>query len=274
MKKMMIAAALAAALVGAAGGVNAFAAAGTESALLPSGSVHAYASEEGQGAYACSLSLSQEGCGTPELFEEGADAPSGEEDREEGVGAAVLVVTGTARVSAAADGCTFCGVIETVADDMNAASARNAEAAERVRAAFEGYGRAEEEYFSVHPMRGGYTAVRRLRFYAQGTERTEEMRSALADAGVTSLEGAVPCCSDESAHRAEALRLALQDAQSKAAQLGCTGGLVRAEELCCYAAFGPSAGGEVVFEATVRAVFARAPQPQEGRGNAPRPRTV
>lgn len=261
MKKILLAAALAAALAGCTG-INAFAS--PAQAALPSGSVHAYAAEEGQGAHACSLSAAEEGCGT-------ASSPEGEEG---GIGGAVLVVTGTARVSAAADGCTFCGVIETVADDMSAASSRNAEAAEGVRAAFAGYGRAEEEYFSVHPMRGGYRAVRRMRFYAEGAGKAEEMRAALAAAGVTSLEGAVPCCSDESSHRAEALRLALQDAQSKAEQLGCTGGLVRAEELCCYASFAPAAGGEVVFEATVRAVFARVPAREESRGSAPRPRAA
>ena len=256
MKKTILAAAFAAALAASACGICASV---LPVRALPAGSVHAYAAEEGSEAHACALPAAKEGAP--------AEAEGGEE-------IAVLVVTGTARVAAAADGCTFCGVIETVADDMSAASARNAEAAEKVRAAFEDYGRAEEEYFSVRPMRGGYTAVRRLRFYAQGTGRTEEMRAALADAGVTALEGAVPSCSDEPARRAEALRLALQDAREKAAQLGCTGGLVRAEELCCYASFGPSAEGEVVFEATVRAVFARAPQRQEGRGNAPRPRTV
>ena len=185
----------------------------------------------------------------------------------EGVGGAVLVVTGTASVSAAADGCTFSGVIETVGDDLEAASVRSGEVFAAVRSAFEQYGRVEEEHFSVYAMCGqGYTATRCLRFYSEQAEKAEEMRAALSAAGMTSLDGAVPFCKDDAAHRTEALRLAVEDAKSKATQLGAEGQLVRAEEMFCCMSRSVSPSGEVTYDATVRAVFARVPQ---GEGRRP-----
>lgn len=182
----------------------------------------------------------------------------------EGVGDAMLVVTGTASVSAVADGCTFCGVIETVGDDLETASARSGEVFAAVRSAFERYGSVEEEHFSVYPLRGqGYTATRCLRFYSEQAGKAEEMRAALSEAGMTSLDGAVPFCKDDAARRTEALRLAVEDAKNKAAQLGAEGRLVRAEEMFCCMSRSVSPSGEVTYDATVRAVFARVPQGKE-----------
>ena len=172
--------------------------------------------------------------------------------------AAVVVVTGTAQVAVQAEGYAFCGYIERTAEDMQSAASRSEEAAEKARAAFSPYGQVEEEHFSVRPVCGGYKAVRSFRFITEQADKLSEMRSALAGAGVTSLEGAVPFCKEESAHRSEALRAALEEAKRKAAELGASGGLVRVEELYCFVGTTPS--GEVRFEASVRAVFARLPQ--------------
>ena len=177
------------------------------------------------------------------------------------VGDACLAVTGTASVEADADACAFSGCIEAAGNDMRAAEEACAEALRGVKNIFAAYGTVCEESASAYPSEGtGYTAAKYLTFMTDRAEKADEIRAALAKAGVTCLDGVRYICKDDAAYKLEALRQAIDNARGKAKALGAEGELVRVEEQCCYpCARGWNGAGKLTYTATVRAVFAKRP---------------
>lgn len=178
---------------------------------------------------------------------------------------ACLIVTGTASVEAKADTCTFNGNIETVGNDMHTAEEKCAEIFAKTREVFSAYGTVREEHSSAYPNEGtGYTASKYLTFTTDHIEQAEEIRAALAKAGVSCLDGVCYSCKQDAQYKLQALQQAVENARQKAAALGAGGRLVRVEETCCYPCFrSAGAEGTVTFTASVRAVFAKVPQHTE-----------
>ena len=179
-----------------------------------------------------------------------------------GIDNAELTVTGTASVKAAADECMFYGNIEVAANDLNAAEQSGADVYARVRVAFAPYGSIRESTYRVYPSyeQIGYTSSRYLRFTTARTDKMSEIRKALADAGITGLDGVSYVCNDENGYKNEALRLAVENARQKAGALGAVGAMLSVEELSCYPSYCERNGGEpdntVTYTATVRVTFA------------------
>ena len=177
---------------------------------------------------------------------------------------AVLILSGNATVTAQADLCNFTGCIETAGNSLRDAEHSNAELCKKLRELFAPYGTMEEECCCVYPSYGqtGFTAVRNLRFSTEQIDQLDLLREKLAEAGITRMEGFAYICRDEKAKKAEALRLAVQDAREKAAALGSVGELIKIEEISCYPTCRTPLAGErtVTFTACVRALFARRPQ--------------
>lgn len=164
----------------------------------------------------------------------------------------LISVIGCASMQAEADGIILLGGIEAAGNSMAEATEQCEQLAEAVRKAFEPYGQVTEESFCTWPSYSGagYTAQRTFRFVAEGTDRAEEMRAALADAGVRHIEG-FPYCKNEAALRSELLAQALEDARSKAEALGAAGEPVHIEERRSHSC----RGGSLTLEVCVRAVW-------------------
>ena len=179
-----------------------------------------------------------------------------------GIDNAELIVTGTASVKAAADECVFYGNIEVAANDLNSAEQSGADVYAKVRVAFAPYGSIRESSYRVYPSyeQIGYTSSRYLRFSTAKTDKMSEIRKALADAGITGLDGVSFVCNDETEYQNEALRLAVENARVKAGALGAVGEMINVEELNCYPSYYDRNGGEpdntVTYTATVRVTFA------------------
>ena len=185
------------------------------------------------------------------------------------LGGACLIVTGTASVEAKADTCTFNGNIEAAGNDMHTAQEKCAEIFAKAREVFSAYGSVREEHSSAYPNEGtGYTAAKYLTFITNQTDKAEEIRAALAKAGVSCLDGVCYSCKNDAQYKLTALQKAIEDARQKAAALGTDGKLVRVEETCCYPCVrNEGAEGTVTYNASVRAVFARLPQRTENSEN-------
>ncbi len=191
-------------------------------------------------------------------------APRREKERP-----ALVIVTGTAQAAAEIEGWRFGGTIEASGEDTAGALAQSAAVLQAVQEAFRPYGRVTEEGFSVYPACNGtgYTAARCLLFVTDGANDLESIRSMLASAGVTHLGGFAPLCANEGEVRQEALRQAAENACRKAEALGCTGRLVRLEELACCLCAGSAAEG-LCMTATVRAVFMRTNSAEDAQNSA------
>lgn len=197
----------------------------------------------------------------------GAQTAAGAESG--GAAGAYVTVTGTASVKAQADECRFYGSIEVAANDLNSAEKKSAEIFRRVAEAFEPYGTVRENDFNVYPLCGqtGYTASRYLSFMTKHTDKLGEIRSALAAAGITGLNGVTYTCTDDAAYENRAIALALENAREKAAALNAMGELIEVEELSCYPCYYDNSGnpaGVVTYTATVRACFA---EPERATGD-------
>lgn len=170
-----------------------------------------------------------------------------------------LCVTGYAEIQVKADECSFGGSIHVVANDLSTAQKECESAAQKIMEAFAPYGSVTEEHAGAMPLgrEQGYSATRYFTFTTKSLDKLSEMRTALANAGISDLEGTRYTCSDDSAARAQALKAAIEDARKKAETLGAEGTLVRVEETCCYPR--PCGGTEpcVYYTSTVRAVFAK-----------------
>lgn len=168
-----------------------------------------------------------------------------------------LCVTGYAEVQVKADECSFGGSVQVVANDLSAAQKECESAAQKIMEAFAPYGSVTEQHAGAMPLgRGkGYSATRCFTFTTKSLDQLSEMRTALADAGISDLEGPSYACSDDSAARAAALQAAIEDARKKAQSLNAEGTLVCVEETCCYPR--PCGGTEpcVYYTSSVRAVF-------------------
>lgn len=195
---------------------------------------------------------------------------------QESVGDARLCVTGCASVEAEADLAIFGGCVEGMGNDMRSAEKACTERLQAVQKAFSSYGRVREEHSSAYPAGNGYTASRYLTFVTEQTDKAEEMRSALAEAGATCLEGTRYLCRDDEKYRLEALEKAIENAREKAKALGAEGDLVCVEEQSfCPCARNEESAGKVTFTATVRAVFAKRPQAkarERGQNNGTEPK--
>lgn len=178
-----------------------------------------------------------------------------------------LVVIGCAEVCGEADECILSGCIEAVASDMNAAEKKCSEILAKVREAFQPYGEVNENHYGVYPLyeTGGYTATRFLSFATDKTGSLNEIREALAAAGVCRLDGIEYRMKDDSELKLQALRQAVENARQKAAALGSEGKLVHVEEISCFANFqefrrGNKLSNCVTYTASVRAIFETKPQ--------------
>lgn len=184
----------------------------------------------------------------------------------ENTGIAHMVITGSAEAHGKADECVLNGAVEVMANDMCTAESRCGEALKKVREAFQPYGEACENYYSAYPMydKPGYIASCSLSFTTEKVDALQEIREKLTEAGVSRLDGVCFRLKDDSSLKAQALRLAVENAKAKAQALGCTGELLSIEELSCYSAFRECRGGEnadngVTYTANVRAIFATRP---------------
>ena len=189
---------------------------------------------------------------------------------QEPVGDACLCVTGTASVEAEADACTFGGCVEGVGNDARAAEKAAAALLRAVKNACAAYGTVREESSSVYPAGKGYAASKYLIFETEKADKAEEMRAALAETGVTCLEGARYFCKEDGQYKLEALQKAVENAREKAKALGAAGALVRVEEHSCYPCARGESAGTVTFTATVRAVFAKLPHAPAKSGHLPK----
>lgn len=175
-----------------------------------------------------------------------------------------LTVTGNAKITVDADGCEFYGSVTTLAETLADAEKNSSATLRKISVAFAPYGEVTERSFNVCPSRvgNGYTAYRYLMFKANSTDSAAEMRSELANAGVTEICGMTYTSSNDSEYRAKALALALENAQATALAMGAEGRLIKAEECYCYPD-GCSASGKITYTASVRANFRKAPEPRE-----------
>lgn len=175
-----------------------------------------------------------------------------------------LTVTGTATLTVDADGCEFYGSVTTLAETLADAEKNSSATLRKISVAFAPYGEVTERSFNVCPSRvgNGYTAYRYLMFKANSTDSAAEMRSELANAGVTEICGMTYTSSNDSEYRAKALALALENAQATALAMGAEGRLIKAEECYCYPD-GCSSSGKITYTASVRAHFRKAPEPRE-----------
>ena len=175
-----------------------------------------------------------------------------------------FTVTGTATLTVDADGCEFYGSLTAVAGTLEAAEEDSETAFRKICVAFAPYGEVTERSFNVSPTRAGkgYAAYRYLTFKARLTDNAAEMRSELANAGLTEISGMTYTASDDSAYRARAIALALENAKATAAAIGAKGRLVKAEETYCYPD-GYSSVGKITYTASVRAHFRKTPEPRK-----------
>lgn len=175
-----------------------------------------------------------------------------------------LTVTGTATLTVDADGCEFYGSVTTLAETLSDAEKNSTAAFRKISVAFAPYGEVIERSYNVCPSRvgSGYTAYRYLQFKASSTDNAAEIRRELSNAGLTEICGMTYTSENDSEYRAQALSMALENAQNTAKAMGAEGRLIKAEETYCYPD-GCSTSGKITYTASVRAHFRKAPEPRK-----------
>ena len=146
--------------------------------------------------------------------------------------AATVTVTGTGRVSRAADIARATFVVEATRDTAAAARAAAAEAAEATIDAIVAAGVARRdlrtaaldvqpnwEHDGTRSVRAGFTVTNRIGAVVRDLERVGEVLDAGLSAGATGLEGVAFELADSSADETEARRLAVLDARARAATI-------------------------------------------------------
>lgn len=174
------------------------------------------------------------------------------------------VLSGRGTVLAPADTAIIHFCVETHAKKEDAAKARNDEIIETIRSLIGNSGiLSEESFFSYEEPNSGRRSVSRcLSLTTSDVGSVPELTQKMIDNGVTGLNGVWYTVKDASAYEKEALRLAIEDAESKAAALGLTLRLSEINDYGCYRfcdnGCGIDENGQVSIECSVSIVYKRA----------------
>lgn len=182
----------------------------------------------------------------------------------------VLTVIGEGEYTTDADGAAYCGGISAIADSAGEAERRCEELLGKIRDAFSPYGKTIVTGRSAYGASGEKRAYIACRFELNDISGADEARTVLIGAGAENV-GNCEYYESSASGKAEALKLALDDAREKAGALG-GGKSAGAEELYCYAdGFGEN--GKVTYRAGVRVIFVtHGSRPHECRKPEKQPR--
>lgn len=170
-----------------------------------------------------------------------------------------VTVTGTGTVLIPADRITLGFCIETHASSADTAKEKNDAALAAIKEAFPDI--AEESYYSENdPRSRKYTVSRCLLLTSSNVGSAEEIIEKLTENGATSVNCICYSASDMSSYEKEALRLAIEDANSKAEALGLSLKLSEFSDYGCMRACDMSCidtAGNIRIECNISAVYTR-----------------
>ncbi|MBS6446626.1 MAG: SIMPL domain-containing protein [Clostridiales bacterium] len=173
------------------------------------------------------------------------------------------VISGKGTVLAPADTAVIHFCIETHAKKEDAAKVKNDEIIEAVRALVGNAGNLSEESFFAfeEPNPGKYAVSRCMSLTTNNVDSVPELTQKMIEAGVTGINGTWYTVTDAAPYEEEALRLAIENAESKAAALGLTMRLSEINDYGCYRFCGNGCdideNGRVAIECNVSVVYKR-----------------
>ena len=173
------------------------------------------------------------------------------------------VISGKGTVLAPADTAVIHFCIETHAKKEDAAKVKNDEIIEAVRTLVgSAENLSEESFFSYEePNSGKYVISRCMSLNTSDVDSVPELTQKMIDSGVTGINGIWYTIKDAASYEEEALRLAIENAESKAAALGLTMRLPEINDYGCYRFCGNGCGidenGQVSIECSVSIVYKR-----------------
>lgn len=173
------------------------------------------------------------------------------------------VISGKGTVLAPADTVTIHFCIETQAKKEEPAKVKNDEILETVKTLIGNAGNlSEESFFSYEDANSGkHTVSRCLSLVTTDIGSIPELSQKMIENGVTGINGIWYTVKDASSYEKEALRLAIENAESKAASLGLTLRLSEINDYGCYRfcdnGCGINENGQVSIECSVSIVYKR-----------------
>ena len=174
-----------------------------------------------------------------------------------------VTLTGSGTVFIPADIAVIRFCIETHAKKESSAKAQNDEILETLMAYEEDFGQiAEDSYYSFEdPNSGRMTVSRCLSLTTDEVESVPELTEHLIDNGATAIHGVWYSVKNVKPYEEEALRLAIQNAESKAGAMGLTLRISEISDYGCYQrcdGYDCSNGnGQIVLECNVSVVYKR-----------------
>ena len=173
-----------------------------------------------------------------------------------------VTVSGKGSVVVPADVAVIHFCIETHAKKESAAKMQNDAILTSLKALDIGSQISEESYFSYEdPSSGRVTVSRCFSLTTEDMEGIPELTQSMIDSGVTGINGIWYSVKNKKPYEQEALRLAVQDAQGKAAALGLTIKLSEITDFGCYQSCNGSGcmgnGQQIGIECNVSVVYKR-----------------
>lgn len=173
------------------------------------------------------------------------------------------VISGKGTVLAPADTAVIHFCIETHAKKEDAAKAKNDEIIEAVKALIGNAGNlSEESFFSYEdPSSGKYSVSRCMSLTTNDIDSVPALTQKMIDAGVTGINGTWYTIKNAAPYEEEALRLAIENAENKAASLGLALKLSEINDYGCYRfcdnGCGINENAQVSIECNVSIVYKR-----------------